>query len=126
MAQLSDFVKTLPLGLDNLVGDRGAFMSGGQRQRLGIARSLLTKPKLLILDESTSSLDLITEYEIIKSIKELKGNMTIVMIAHRLSTIKEADKIIYLDQGSIKHVGKFNEVRLNVPQFEEQLKILEK
>ena len=126
MAQLSDFVKTLPLGLDNLVGDRGAFMSGGQRQRLGIARSLLTKPKLLILDESTSSLDLITEYEIIKSIKELKGNMTIVMIAHRLSTIKEADKIIYLDQGSIKHVGKFNEVRMNVPQFEEQLKILEK
>jgi ABC-type branched-subunit amino acid transport system ATPase component len=126
MAKLADFVKTLHLGLENLVGDRGTFMSGGQRQRLGIARSLLTKPKLLILDESTSSLDLKTEYEIIKSIKELKGRMTIVMIAHRLSTIKDADKIIYLDEGIIKHIGKFEDVRLNVPQFEEQLKILER
>jgi ABC-type multidrug transport system fused ATPase/permease subunit len=124
-ANLSNFVKSLPQGLDHQVGDNGAFLSGGQRQRLGIARSLLTKPKILILDESTSSLDLLTEYEISQSLQNDKGKMTIVMVAHRLSTIRHADKIVYLEQGKILSVGKFDQVCKDIPNFKKQIQILE-
>jgi ABC-type multidrug transport system fused ATPase/permease subunit len=126
VAQLANFVKSLPLSLDNYVGDGGVLLSGGQRQRLGIARSLLTKPKFLILDESTSSLDMLTESELLKSILSDKHEMTVISIAHRLSTVKQASKIIYISDGEILCIGTFDEIRKKIPYFENQLKILEK
>ena len=123
IAQLEDFVRELPNGLETVVGERGTKMSGGQRQRLGIARAVFTHPKLLILDEATSSLDGQTEAEITSSINALKGATTIVVIAHRLSTVKNADTIVYIESGQILATGSFEEVRSLVPNFEVQAKL---
>ena len=123
-ANLADFVRSLPQSLETRVGERGAKISGGQRQRLGIARALLTKPKLLILDESTSALDGQTESDLSKSIRNLKGSTTILVIAHRLSTVRDADQIIYLSQGKVICKGRFNEVRSTVPDFDKQAKLM--
>ena len=117
LAKLDDFVKSLENGLETQVGDRGTRLSGGQRQRLGIARSLVTKPKLLIMDEATSSLDSVTESEISDSLWKLKGQVTLIVIAHRLSTIVDADRIYYLENGEIKDVGNFQELKLSNSQF---------
>ena len=100
-------------------------MSGGQRQRLGIARALFTNPKLLVLDEATSSLDGITESEISKSVAALSGEVTVIIIAHRLTTVRNVDKVVYLDKGKILSCGTFNEVRTKVPDFEVQAKLNE-
>jgi ATP-binding cassette, subfamily B, bacterial PglK len=124
IAQLDTFVSGLPLGLDTPVGDRGARLSGGQRQRLGIARAMFTKPRLLVLDEATSSLDGATEASIADSINMLKGHVTLVLIAHRLSTVLNADKIAYLSEGKIISVGSFEEVRAKVPDFDIQAKLM--
>ena len=124
LAQLSDFISSLPQGLDTQVGERGTKLSGGQRQRLGIARAMFTKPKLLVLDEATSALDGQTESDISSSILELKGTTTVVMIAHRLSTVRFADKVIYIDEGKILAQGTFDEVREEVPNFEKQAKLM--
>ena len=124
IAQLDSFVSGLPLGLDTPVGDRGARLSGGQRQRLGIARAMFTKPRLLVLDEATSSLDGVTEASISDSINVLKGHVTLVLIAHRLSTVLNADKIAYLSEGKIISVGTFEEVRVKVPDFDIQAKLM--
>lgn len=123
IAQLDEFIKDLPLGLETVVGERGAKMSGGQRQRLGIARAVFTHPKLLILDEATSSLDGQTEAEITASINALRGSTTVLVIAHRLSTVRNADAIIYMDKGKIIAQGTFDEVRSQVPNFEVQAKL---
>jgi ABC-type multidrug transport system fused ATPase/permease subunit len=109
-AQLTEFVKSLPKGLDTQVGDRGTNLSGGQRQRLGIARAMFTKPKLLVLDEATSALDGTTEASISDAITNLKGEVTIVIIAHRLSTVIESDLIHYMDDGQIKKSCSFVEL----------------
>ena len=85
-------------------------MSGGQRQRIGIARALYHSPKVLILDEATSALDNNTEKQVMKEIKNLGKNMTIIMIAHRLSTIRECDSIILLEKGELKGQGTFEEL----------------
>ena len=122
-ANLKDFVENLPDGLNTQVGERGTKLSGGQRQRLGIARALFTKPKLLILDEATSSLDGQTEAEITKAINKLKGRCTIIVIAHRLSTVKNADSILYLEKGQILAKGSFEELRRLVPNFELHAKL---
>ena len=124
IAQLDSFVSSLPLGLDTPVGDRGARLSGGQRQRLGIARAMFTKPRFLVLDEATSSLDGVTEASISDSINVLKGRVTLVLIAHRLSTVLNADKIAYLSEGKIISVGTFDEVRSKVPDFDIQAKLM--
>ncbi len=124
LAQLSDFVASLPEGLDTQVGERGTKLSGGQRQRLGIARAMFTKPKLLVLDEATSALDGQTESDISSSILELKGNTTVVMIAHRLSTVRFADLVIYIDGGKIVSQGTFEDVRTQVPNFEKQAQLM--
>ena len=124
VAQLDSFVRELPLGLDQPVGERGTNLSGGQRQRLGIARAMLTKPKLLVLDEATSALDGQTELDISNAINDLKGIVTVVMIAHRLSTVRNSDQVIYMDTGKIVAKGKFEEVRKAVPDFDHQAQLM--
>ena len=123
-AQLEDFVKSLPEGLDSEVGQRGTRISGGQRQRLGIARAMFTRPKLLVLDEATSSLDGQTEADISAAIQGLHGSVTIVMIAHRLSTVLHADQVIYMSEGKILSQGTFSEVRAAVPDFDRQAELM--
>ena len=123
-AQLGEFVGSLPDGLDAYVGEFGSNLSGGQRQRLGIARALLTKPKLLVLDEATSALDAKTEQDVSGAIQKLQGQVTLITVAHRLSTVKQADKVLYLENGSILAQGNFEEVRLRVPNFDEQAKLM--
>jgi len=123
-AQLLDYVLALPNGLDSQVGDRGARMSGGQRQRLGIARALLTKPRLLVLDEATSALDGETESNIAEGVQSLKGDVTVVMIAHRLSSVRSAEKVIYLQEGRVVSIGTFDEVRASVPDFDRQASLM--
>lgn len=117
-AQLNELVQELPLGLDTEVGERGTRLSGGQRQRIGIARSLFTNPKLLILDEATSSLDGATESEVTNAISGLAGKLTLVTIAHRLSTIRNATQVLYLDEGSLIAQGTLSEVRAKIPAFD--------
>lgn len=107
------FIETLQDGYETTVGDRGVRLSGGQRQRLFIARELYKNPKLLILDEATSSLDTESERYIQKSIDSLKGSMTVVIIAHRLSTIKNADLIYVLDDGEIIEQGSYDDLSTN-------------
>jgi ABC-type multidrug transport system fused ATPase/permease subunit len=124
VAQMAEFVKELPEGLDTPVGDRGTKLSGGQRQRLGIARAMFTKPKLLVLDEATSSLDGTTEASISEAVHNLKGGVTIVMIAHRLSTVKESDVIHYLAKGKLEMSGTFDELRRNIPEFDKQAQLM--
>ena len=124
IASLSDFVDSLPEGLDTNLGERGAKISGGQRQRIGIARALFTKPKLLVLDEATSALDGGTEESISNDIHKLKGSTTVVLIAHRLSTVRAADLVLYMDKGGIVARGTFEEVRNEVPDFDHQAKLM--
>lgn len=124
IAHLDKFVLGLPKGLDTEVGERGAKISGGQRQRLGIARAMFTRPHLLVLDEATSSLDGETEASISDAIHELRGSTTVVMIAHRLSTVRNADLVVYLSAGKVLATGTFEEVRRAVPDFDRQAKLM--
>ena len=123
-AELEDFVKNLPKQLDSRVGERGTSLSGGQRQRLGIARALFTNPLLLVLDEATSALDGETEANIAETLVQLRGKATVIMIAHRLSTIMNADCVYFLENGTLKARGSFEEVRKLVPEFEKQAQIM--
>jgi ABC-type multidrug transport system fused ATPase/permease subunit len=124
IANLDEFVSGLPTGLDTPVGERGTKISGGQRQRLGIARAMFTKPHLLVLDEATSSLDGKTEASISEAIIALHGSTTVVMIAHRLSTVRNADIVVYLSEGKVMATGTFDEVRKAVPDFDRQAKLM--
>jgi len=123
-SQLTEFVKELPQEIDTQVGERGTKISGGQRQRLGIARAMFTKPKLLVLDEATSSLDGQTESNISEAINKLKGSVTVIVVAHRLSTIRDCDKVIYLSSGEILCQGTFEQVRDSVPDFDNQAQLM--
>jgi ABC-type multidrug transport system fused ATPase/permease subunit len=124
VAHLDEFVAALPDGIDTQVGERGTKISGGQRQRLGIARAMFTRPHLLVLDEATSSLDAETEASISEAIHELRGSTTVVIIAHRLSTVRKADKVVYLSNGKVLATGTFEEVRKALPDFDVQAKIM--
>jgi len=124
IAHLVEFVSSLPDGIDTQVGERGAKISGGQRQRLGIARAMFTKPSLLVLDEATSALDGETEANISEAIQGLRGSVTVVMIAHRLSTVRSADLVVYMESGKIVATGTFEEVRTQVPDFDNQAKLM--
>ena len=123
-AHLNAFVGKMKNGVNTYVGERGALLSGGQRQRLGIARAMLTRPKLLVLDEATSSLDGATEFDISASLNILRGTTTVIMIAHRLSTVRSADLVVYLQDGQIIAKGTFEEVRDSVPDFDKQAKLM--
>jgi len=110
LANAEDFVKQLPQGIDTLVGDRGVRLSGGQRQRIALARALLRKPVLLILDEATSSLDSESEVLIQQSIEQVAQDTTILIVAHRLSTVAKADQVYVLQKGSVVEEGPFKEL----------------
>ena len=98
-AQLDEFVKTLPDGVETSIGERGIRLSGGQRQRIGIARALYNNPEVLILDEATSALDNDTEAAIMESINRLQGKKTLIIIAHRLQTIEKCDMVYRVENG---------------------------
>ena len=111
IANLHEFVKDeLPKKYETKIGERGVRLSGGQRQRIGIARALYNKPKLLVLDEATSSLDNQTEKVVMEAVNNLSRSITIIIIAHRLNTVKNCDKIFLLEKGQLKNQGKFEEL----------------
>jgi ABC-type multidrug transport system fused ATPase/permease subunit len=120
LADLSDFVKSLEGQLSYRISDAGKNLSGGQRQRLGIARALLTKPKIVIFDEATSALDAETENRVSESILKLTGECTVIFIAHRLSVVRSADMIYYIDKGKIVSQGSFEELRKLNADFNNQ------
>jgi len=109
-AQAHDFINELPLRYETRLEENGSNLSGGQRQRLAIARAILKKPDILILDEATSNLDSITERAIEKTIEEYSKGMTTIIIAHRLSTIKRCDRIYVMEKGRIIEEGNHQEL----------------
>ena len=110
-AEIWNFVRKNPKGLNLLVGEKGIKLSGGEKQRLGLARALYFKPEILVLDEATNALDHKTENEIFKSIKKLRKKTTIVIISHKIALLNECDKIFYLDKGEIKDTGKMDSLK---------------
>lgn len=109
-ANLSEFVESLPAGLDTVVGEHGGRLSGGQRQRISIARALIREPKVIVLDEATSALDSVSEKEIQEALENLKNERTTFVVAHRLSTIRNADKIAVIDKGVLAEYGTYDEL----------------
>jgi ATP-binding cassette subfamily C protein len=112
-AAAEDFVNGLPKGLDAILGDRGVLVSGGERQRIALARALLRKPSLLILDEATSSLDSENEKRIQNAIETLHSQMTILIMTHRLSAVREADIIHVLEKGQLVESGTWGSLMAN-------------
>ncbi len=110
IAEIYEFVKNLPDGLNTFIGQKGINLSGGQKQRLTIARAIIKKPKILILDDCTSSVDYITEKKILKNLKEKLKNCTKIMVTPRIFTIAEADKIFVIDKGEIVGIGRHKEL----------------
>jgi ATP-binding cassette subfamily C protein len=121
---LGEFVRNLDSGLDSELSELGTSLSGGQIQRIGIARALFTDPSLLVFDESTSSLDSVSENEIMRFLIGFKGKKTLIFVAHRLSTIKTADRILYLNGGKIEAEGSFEALQNLVPEFKNQVNLL--
>ena len=123
-AQAHEFINELPEGYDTLVGERGVGLSGGQKQRVAIARALLVNPRILILDDSTSSVDAETEYFIQQALEELMVGRTSFVIAQRISTVRKADKILLLGDGELvaqgSHEGLIGSSELYVEILETQ------
>jgi ABC-type multidrug transport system fused ATPase/permease subunit len=118
-AQLDDFVRALPAGLDAMVGERGDRLSGGERQRLGIARALFHDPKVLVVDEGTANLDTQTEAAIARTLTALRGEKTIIVVAHRLLLVRNCDRVYLLKQGRVRNSGTYNDLLKTEPGFRE-------
>ncbi|MCB2102952.1 MAG: ABC transporter ATP-binding protein [Rhodobacterales bacterium] len=125
MAQLSDVVAEMPDGLDSRVGESGSRFSGGQRQRLGIARALYPDPDIIIMDEATSALDAETEVAVTKVIHDLSRTKTILIIAHRLSTVSACDRLYYMEDGRVTGEGTFTELCQDNPSFARMVRLAE-
>ncbi len=123
MANAHQFIIELPEGYKTRIGERGIRLSGGQRQRLGIARALLMRPKILVFDEATSSLDTESERLIQQALKDIAGQQTMLVIAHRLSTIQNADQVLVLDSGKVVESGSYAELVRNKGWFAKMLEL---
>jgi ABC-type multidrug transport system fused ATPase/permease subunit len=123
-AELNEYLDDNEIISDLNIGDEGGKLSGGQRQRIGIARALLTNPKILVMDEATSSLDAQTEDNIAKAVNRAKENSLVIVVAHRLATVRRADLVIYLENGQVRAQGSFDEVRKLVPDFDSQAELM--
>lgn len=119
LAQLDRFITRQPQGLETMVGESGVRISGGERQRIGIARALYNDPAILILDEATSALDNTTERAVIEAVEGMRGQRTVVMIAHRLSTVKGCEKLYYLKDGQVEGAGDYDSLRRGHHEFRE-------
>ena len=117
VAQIHDFIESLPMGYETTVGERGLKLSGGEKQRVGIARTLLKDPPILILDEATSALDSETEHDIQESLIQMGRGRTVLTIAHRLSTVVHADRIVVLEKGQIVEQGHHDELMLKAGRY---------
>jgi len=116
-AQIHDFIESLPMGYETTVGERGLKLSGGEKQRVGIARTLLKDPPILLLDEATSALDSETEHDIQESLIQMGRGRTVLTIAHRLSTVVHADRIVVLEKGQIVEQGHHDELMLKAGRY---------
>lgn len=123
-AGMAELIEDLPLGPMTNLGEQTDALSGGQLQRLGIARALYTRPRLLVLDEATSALDAKTEADISDEVRALRGRVTVIVIAHRLSTIQNADNIFVLEKGRVTAEGTLSELRTKVPLIERYVQLL--
>jgi ABC-type multidrug transport system fused ATPase/permease subunit len=117
-AQIADFVKTLPEGLDYKIEERSSSLSGGQKQRLGIARALMTNPKLLVLDEFTSSLDIETELKLVEILHAIKGDVTTIIVSHKLNSLKFVDRIFYLSDDRFEIFNDLENLFARYPKLE--------
>lgn len=124
-AHLDNLIKRLPKGLNTELGNLNGILSGGEKQRIAIARALYLKPKLLVIDEGTSSLDYSSENLITQSLKSLEGDVTIIIIAHRINTIKNIKKIYFMDDCKIIGSGNYTDLQKSVPQFAEWVNSLD-
>lgn len=123
-AHLDEFVATLPAGMDTTVGEQADAFSGGQIQRIGLARALYVRPSLLVLDEATSGLDAGTEAVISESLQKLRGETTLIVVAHRLSTVQHADTVFVIENGKVTASGDFKTVRRTVPMVADYVKLM--
>ena len=123
MAELNEYLENNTITEVN-IGDEGGKLSGGQRQRIGIARALLTNPKVLVLDEATSSLDAQTEDNVTSTINKIRQDSLVVIVAHRLATVRRADLVIYMQDGEVKAQGSFEQVRKLIPNFDAQAELM--
>ncbi|MES9845827.1 MAG: ATP-binding cassette domain-containing protein, partial [Candidatus Sedimenticola sp. 6PFRAG5] len=110
MAHIREFIESLPQGYETLVGERGLKLSGGEKQRIAIARAILKRPRIMVFDEATSSLDSKTEQAIQETLREVAQDHTTLVIAHRLSTVVDSDRILVMDQGRIVEQGSHREL----------------
>ncbi len=121
LAQAAEFIERTPEGYDTMIGEQGFSLSGGQRQRIAIARAILTQPRVLILDDATSSVDASMEEEIRNALRQVMEGRTTIIISHRLSTISLADQVVLIDEGRVVDMGTHTELTLSCPRYGEVL-----
>ena len=112
LARADEFIEALPEGLSTMVGERGVKLSGGERQRVAIARAFLADAPILVLDEATSSLDVVTEAAVQEAMEDLMKGRTTIIIAHRLSTVRQVDRVLVFEDGRIVEDGSYDELAM--------------